>query len=65
MAAVVAIVTKCGLKVELCYRNQRNETKLERFKLLICLKKTWSTLVPKVVMAYILGHLKEMARAFR
>ena len=37
MAAIVGIISRCGLRIEACHRNQPNKSKLALYKPLLCL----------------------------
>ena len=71
MAAIVSIIGRCILSIEVCHRNQHNKSKLSLYKLFLSLSnylkqlklvKRWSDSVIKVGVAcvgiHILGHLK-------
>ena len=45
MATVVNIVSRCGVRIEACYINQSNKTKLALYKLLLSIQESFKTVV--------------------
>ena len=50
MAAVINIVSRCGLRIKAYYINQSNKTKLALYKLLLPIQESFKTVVYNYVI---------------
>ena len=68
MAAIVSIISRCGLRIKVCHRNQANKTKLVPYKSLLSKSHSKQLYISNKMECFsykgkcgisVLGHLKE------